>query len=62
MMAVYLFSLTISDYLLFYKTILTVLLLVPVLHVGVFHLAIMMTITSWHHGIAAGGCSCERKC
>lgn len=40
----------------------TVFLPVPVLHVGVLQLAVMMTVTSWHHGIAAGGCSCESKC
>lgn len=39
----------------------TVFLPVPVLHVGVLQLAVMMTITSWHHGIAAGGCSYESK-
>lgn len=30
----------------------------PVLHVGVFDLAVVMTIVSWHHSIAAGCCSC----
>lgn len=39
-----------------------VFLCVPILHVGVFHLAVVMAITSWHHGIAAGGCSCKSKC
>ncbi len=35
--------------------------LVPVLHVRVFDLAVMVTVVSWHHSIAAGGCSCESK-
>lgn len=35
--------------------------LVPVLHVRVFDLAVMMTVVSWHHGIAAGGCSCKNR-
>lgn len=34
----------------------------PVFQVRVFDLAVMMmSIISWHHSIAAGGCSCEDK-
>lgn len=32
---------------------------IPIFHVRVFDFDVMMTIVSWHHGIAAGGCSYE---
>lgn len=36
-------------------------IVLPVFQVSVFDLAVMMPIISWHHSIAAGGCSCEGK-